>query len=200
MDPSLTVLLLGCFQFVQQRRLWGFHAWSRQPASQTLWGSKRQKLASGRGGLAQLGHQTKLVSQILALRNLDFGCNCPRLFDGTWSEGTGGAMWGIICYHVQKSRENPSEDKDREKERDKRVENSREVEKGTEKERQSESSCPNSRWFPVSGSNPCLGPTTLPALGFQKKPLSPSIWHMYRIELILNIWTSLNGFLFLGVQ
>ena len=63
---------------------------------------------------------------------------------GALSEGTDGVIWVVIFYHVQKSRENPSVEKE-----------SGEVKRGAERrERRSESSCPNSRWFPVSGSHP----------------------------------------------
>lgn len=84
MGPSLTLLLLGCFQFVQQHRLCGRHPWSRRSAPRGKKSSRRQNPAFGHHGLAQ--------------------------FDGTLSEGMGaeGDMWVFIFYHVQKSRENPS--------------------------------------------------------------------------------------------
>lgn len=50
----------------------GISSLEQAAASQTLQGSEGQKLASAHRGLAQLWRQTKLVSQILTLRNLEF--------------------------------------------------------------------------------------------------------------------------------
>lgn len=80
MGSSLTVEFLGCCPFHQQPRLWGYHPWSRQSAPQAVRGSGRQTPASGHSGLAQLWHQSKLVSQSLSLRNFDFRCSYFRLF------------------------------------------------------------------------------------------------------------------------
>lgn len=45
MGPSL--LLLGCFQFVQQHRLCGRHPWSRRSAPRAMGSSRRQDPAFG---------------------------------------------------------------------------------------------------------------------------------------------------------
>lgn len=138
MDLSLTLLLLGCFQFVQQHRLCGRHPWSRQSAPQAM-------------GAA--GDRILLLITVdwLSLMALDL---------------KGRGRWGVhMGFHFL-----PRAEKKRKPVCRERVGN-KEVARGAERrEGQSESSCFHSRWFPVSGSNPNLGPTIRPFLSPRRNP------------------------------
>lgn len=144
----------GSFPFLQQHRLWRRHPWSGPPAPQALGGSRRRNPAPGHSGRAWPGPQTKLVSQSLLLRNLDFRCSYPRLFLMVLDRGD---RWIVIFYREQKCRENPSTEKER-------CEGRRRGEGETVK-----MTCLNSKGFSASGCHPCWGPTALQSLPWSSR-------------------------------
>lgn len=125
--------------------------------------------------LAWPGPQTKLVSQILLLRNLDFRHSCPRLFLMVldWVMESYGLSFSTVSRNAEKTRLQ-------------RKPVCREREMWGEKRggRDSENDLPYFQMISSLWLSPLLRPdyTILIALRFQEKPLGAPIWFMCRVN------------------
>lgn len=166
MGPSLPVLLLGCFQFVQEHRLW---------------------TAALEQAVCSLGcgkHQEREL------------CLWPQWTGPVWWRVIWGDRWGHMCFHFLLCAEKQGKPICRERMKNKK--------KWREEQRGGRVRARVAALIPDGSQSRALilaeAQLQPPALGSQGKSLSVFIRHMYGVEPILNIWTSLSGFLFLVVQ